>query len=123
MQSYVRECRRWTPAEEAYLRENFEKLTRAEIAKALGRTYSSIQGKVREMELIPIALEGGVPMEAALPPEGVELVRTAFRALVTVRNRYGKVDVSKFLQAWRERECGFRRGNNINRRVAKDEWP
>ena len=48
---------------------------------------------------------------------GVELVRTAFRALVTVRNRYGKVDVSKFLQAWRERECGFRRGNNINRRV------
>ena len=123
MQSYVRERRRWTPAEEAYLRQNYEKLTRAEIAKALGRTYPSIQGKVREMELVPIALKGGVPMEAALPPEGVELVRTAFRALVTVRNRYGKVDVSKFLQAWRERECGFRRGNNINRRVAKDEWP
>ena len=117
MQSYVRERRRWTPAEEAYLRQNYEKLTRAEIAKALGRTYSSIQGKAREMELIPITLKGGVPMEAALPPEGVELVRTAFRALVTVRNRYGKVDVSKFLQAWRERECGFRRGNNINRRV------
>lgn len=123
MQSYVRERRRWTPAEEAYLRENVEKLTRAEIAKALGRTYSSIQGKVREMELIPITHKGGVPMEAALPPEGVKLVRTAFRALVTVRNRYGKVDVSKFLQAWRERECGFRHGNNINRRVAKDEWP
>jgi len=116
MQSYVREYRRWTPAEEAYLQQNFEKLTRAEIAKALGRTYSSIQGKVREMELIPITHKG-VPMEAALPPGGVELVRTAFRALVTVRNRYGKVDVSKFLQAWRERECGFRRGNNINRRV------
>ena len=117
MQSYVGGGRRrWTPAEEAYLRQNFEKLTRAEIAKALGRTYSSIQGKVREMELIPITHKG-VPMEAALPPGGVELVRTAFRALVTVRNRYGKVDVSKFLQAWRERECGFRRGNNINRRV------
>lgn len=117
MQSY-RERRRWTPAEEAYLRQNYEKLTRAEIAKELGRTYPSIQGKVREMKLInsPIAYKG-VPMEAALPPEGVELVRTAFRALVTVRNRYGKVDVSKFLQAWRERECGFRRGNNINRRV------
>lgn len=120
MQSYVRERRRWTPAEEAYLRQNYEKLTRAEIAKALGRTYPSIQGKVREMKLVSIALKGGVPMEAALPPEGVELVRTAFRALVTVRNRYGKVDVSKFLQAWRERECGC---NNINRRVAKDEWP
>jgi hypothetical protein len=117
MQS-VREYRRWTPAEEAYLRQNYEKLTRAEIAKALGRTYRSIEGKVREMGLInsPFAYKG-VPMEAALPPEGVELVRTAFRALVTVRNRYGKVDVSKFLQAWRERECGFRHGNNINRRV------
>ena len=119
MQSYVGGGRRrWTPAEEAYLRQNFEKLTRAEIAKALGRTYRSIEGKAREMGLInsPFAYKG-VPMEAALPPEGVELVRTAFRALVTVRNRYGKVDVSKFLQAWRERECGFRRGNNINRRV------
>ena len=116
MQSYVRECRRWTPAEEAYLRQNFEKLTRAEIAKALGRTYSSIQGKVREMELISITHKG-VPMEAALPPHGVVLVRTALRALVTTHRKYGKVDVSKFLQAWRERECGFRRGNNINRRV------
>ena len=117
MQSYVRECRRWTPAEEAYLRQNIEKLSRAEIAKALGRTYSSIQGKVREMELIPITHKGGVPMEAALPPHGVVLVRTALRALVTIHRKCGKVEVSKFLQAWRERECGFRRGNNINRRV------
>ena len=51
MQSYVRECRRWTPAEEAYLRQNFEKLTRAEIAKALGRTYSSIEGKGEKWSL------------------------------------------------------------------------
>lgn len=123
MQSYVRERRRWTPAEEAYLRENFEKLTRAEIAKALGRTDTSIKGKVREMELIPITHKG-VPMEAALPPHGVVLVRTALRALVTIHEKYGKVDVSKFIRAWRERECGYTRCNNLNkRRVAKDDLP
>lgn len=102
----------WTPEKDAYLRENYMRMTQSQLAETLGCSRGYIGNRVRKLGL---SKRGecfkSTPMEAALPPEGVELVRTAFRALVTVRNRYGKVDVSKFLQAWRERECGFRRGN------------
>lgn len=113
----------WTPGKDAFMRKNYNKMTRKQVAEVMGCSVERVQKRAGHLGLTKREGHTSTPMEVALPPEGVELVRTAFRALVTIQRKHGKVDVAKFLQAWRERECGFRNGNNRNRRVAKDGLP
>ena len=108
----------WTPEKDAYLRENYMRMTQSQLAETLGCSRGYIGNRVRKLGLSKRGMSNPHPWR---PPcrrrSGIGADR--FRALVTVRNRYGKVDVSKFLQAWRER-VRFRRGNNQKTRMLID---
>ena len=54
------------------------------------------------------ACNAGVPMETALPPEGCEIVKDFFRALIRVADA-GKVNVGEALKLYRETYGAFRK--------------
>lgn len=112
----------WTTEEEATLRAYYGKLTYRQMAAYLPRhDVATIRYKARAMKILTKRAPkdvGGVPMEKALTPAQCDKMRSFLRAWVHYGKTYGDVSATKFLQGWRENECGFIYANNRNKRVA-----
>jgi hypothetical protein len=116
----------WTAAEEALVRELYGKMTYRQMEKEhLPRHKADhIRSKAKAIGISKARVckqgpheNNKVPMEKALTPAQADKMRTFLRTLVHYSN-YGKVDVTKFMRAWRENECGYVYGDNKGKRVA-----
>jgi len=96
------------PWELQYLRDNYGKLTVAQMSEHLGRTPVSTKKRLQIAKISnnvhPSAYN--TRMEAALTPAECDKMRSFLRALVHYSN-IGKIDVPLFMQIWRENECGY----------------
>jgi hypothetical protein len=110
-----------TDEETDFLRRNYNLISRKKLSEALGVSPTTLKYKAEQLGLVKTQWPqetGGVPMEKALPPDQCDKMRTFLRAWVHYGKTYGEVSATKFLQGWRQNECGFVKANNRNKRVA-----
>lgn len=110
----------WTDAEKDFLRQNYGKMTYAQMAKHIPHRPENIGKKAMLLGVTKARgpQERSVPMSKALTLAQCDKMRSFLLAWLHYGKTYGRdISATRFLQAWRENECGYVYGSNRNKRV------
>ena len=116
----------WTAAEEDLVRELYGKMSYRQMEKYITRHKADhIRSKAKAIGVSKARVykqgqheHNTIPMEKALTPAECDKMRSFLRSLVHYNNTCGEVNVTRFIKAWRDNECGYINGDNKGKRVA-----
>jgi hypothetical protein len=109
----------WTPEELEKLREIYPRTTRREVARILGRSEGSVQGKVKYLGLRRVRnykpwTETNIAEFRLLYPVNfsAEIAKRLGRSIISINAMAGKLGLSKDPE-WLKANCGFKPGAKV----------